>query len=83
MKVGKEAAKSTDSSKTDDQVETYYTRALRRAFWIRLVSLNFIFTKVSSFLFDQLIPKLQETLWRKWSETVVIIFVHHHDTLRT
>lgn len=28
MKVGKAAAKSTDSSKTDNQVETYYTRAL-------------------------------------------------------
>ena len=47
MKVGKAAAKSTDSSKTDNQVETYYTRALRREFWIQFVYLNFIFTKVS------------------------------------
>lgn len=32
MKVGKAAAKSTDSSKTEDQVEMYHTRALRRVF---------------------------------------------------
>ena len=37
MKVGEAAAKPTDSSKTDNQVEMYYTGVFFFFFWLRWV----------------------------------------------